>query len=193
MNDERRPRISRMSRIRRRRGGGCSRRRDYCEYTTQFRILARLCISRAQALSHGVASESSPRREPWEVTQWWGSPGRGDRNSRSLPIHGKRIAGRGPYLKKTSGQAATEAGTLASARTGVSPGDRRVQESLRMDTYEWLERNHQRPSVFPRHEAAVHGNSGLWRDRRENQAGANPIGSGLTRPADFRHFDVRDV
>ncbi len=42
-------------------------------------VFARLCISMAQALSHGVASESSPRREPWEVTRWWRSPGRGDR------------------------------------------------------------------------------------------------------------------
>ncbi len=30
--------------------------------------------------SHGVASESSPRREPWEGAQWRRSPGRGDRN-----------------------------------------------------------------------------------------------------------------
>ncbi len=41
---------------------------------------ARFYISRTQALSHGVASESSPRRKPWEVARWRRSPGRGDRN-----------------------------------------------------------------------------------------------------------------
>src|SRR6266498_2249150 len=35
--------------------------------------------SKTQSLSHGVASESSPRRQPWDRARWMRSPGRGDR------------------------------------------------------------------------------------------------------------------
>src|SRR6266536_4587252 len=54
-------------------------------------VLARLCIARAQALSHAVAPESSPRRQPWVRAQWWRSPGRGDRSKSSNSFAAPRL------------------------------------------------------------------------------------------------------
>src|SRR6266516_3118714 len=52
---------------------------------------AQFYTSRAQVLSHGVASESNPRREPWDVAQWMRSPGRGDRNKAGTSFAAPRL------------------------------------------------------------------------------------------------------
>src|SRR6266536_1790100 len=54
---------------------------------------ARCQASGTQGLSHGVASENNPRREPWEVTEWRRSPGRGERTRLTIlsPLPGLRL------------------------------------------------------------------------------------------------------